>query len=78
MRRQEDQANHSQARTLWFSYNKQSKNTYNSTYGNYMKIGIYKWAWSQNLPSDVTKRHMYYDALRIADGSGSYATVAPR
>jgi len=59
-------------------YNKQGKNTYNSTYGNYMKIGIYKWAWSQNKPSDVTKRHMYYDALRIADGSGSYAAVAPR
>ena len=59
-------------------YNKQGKNTYNSTYGNYMKIGIYKWAWSQNKPSDVTKRHMYYDALRIADGRGSYSAVAPR
>ena len=59
-------------------YNKQGKNTYNSTYGNYMKIGIYKWAWSQGKPSDVTERHMYHDTLRIADGSGSYAAVAPR
>jgi Polysaccharide lyase len=59
-------------------YNKQGKNTYSSTYGNYMKIGIYKWAWSQGKPSDVTERHMYYDALKIADGSGSYAAVAPR
>jgi hypothetical protein len=58
--------------------NKQGKNTYNSTYGNYMKIGIYKWAWSQGKPSDTTERHMYHDALRIADGSGSYAAVAPR
>lgn len=58
--------------------NKRGKNTYNSAYGNYMKIGIYKWAWSQNRPSDVDKRHMYYDALRIADGRGSYAAVAPR
>ena len=59
-------------------YNKQGKNTYSSSYGNYMKIGIYKWAWSQGKPSDVTERHMYYDALRIADSSGSYSAVAPR
>jgi len=59
--------------------NKQGKNTYNDPqHGNYMKFGIYKWAWSQNKPSDVVERHMYYDALRIADQRGSYDAVKPR
>ena len=46
------------------------------TYGNYMKFGIYKWPW-MNGPSDTTSRVLYYDELRIADGSGSYAAVSP-
>jgi Polysaccharide lyase len=48
---------------------------------NYIKIGIYKWPWSQptpNPPSEVTHRRMYADELRIADGTGRYDAVAPR
>jgi polysaccharide lyase-like protein len=45
--------------------------------GNYMKIGIYKWGWSQGNPSDTVRRVMYLDEVRIADGSGSYEQVAP-
>jgi hypothetical protein len=36
-----------------------------------MKIGIYKWPWNPNwtgVPSQVDKRVMYYDELRIANG----------
>lgn len=48
-------------------------------HGNYMKIGIYKWKWAGPHPaSDVTKRVLFHDALRIADASGSYVAVAPR
>jgi hypothetical protein len=52
-------------------------NKFNDGKGNYMKCGIYKWPWSQNRPSDTTKRVMYYDELRIADERGSYNAVAP-
>jgi hypothetical protein len=57
--------------------NRTGKNTYESSYGNYMKIGIYKWDWSQSKPSDTTRRVMFHDQLRVADASGDYATVAP-
>jgi Polysaccharide lyase len=58
--------------------NKAGKNTYHDpNHGNYMKIGIYKWDWSQGRPSDTTRRVMYHDELRVADASGGYATVAP-
>jgi hypothetical protein len=55
---------------------KLGKNTYNDpNRGNYLKFGIYKWDWSQNNPSDTTKRVMFYDELRIADQRGSYQAV---
>jgi hypothetical protein len=47
------------------------QNKFNDGKGNYMKIGIYKWPWNPNwtgVPSQVDKRVMYYDELRIADG----------
>ena len=47
-------------------------------HGNYMVIGVYKWPWSQNKPSDTTRRIMYVDELRVADQRGSYQAVAPR
>lgn len=48
-------------------------------FGNYMKIGIYKWPWNPQIPSppSPSRRVMYHDALRIVDGAGSYADVAP-
>jgi polysaccharide lyase-like protein len=47
-------------------------------WGNYMKIGIYKWAWSSSIGA-TTKRVMFHDEVRVADGtSGSKDAVAPR
>ena len=59
-------------------FNKIGTNTYRSSTGNYLKIGIYKWDWSQNHPSDTTRRVMYVDELRVSDSRGSYRAVAPR
>jgi hypothetical protein len=58
---------------------KNGKNNYTDpAHGNYMKFGIYKWAWSQGKPSDTSRRVMFYDELRIADQTGTYGTVRPR
>jgi hypothetical protein len=46
--------------------------------GNYFKMGIYKWPWSQGRPSDTDHRTMFVDELRIADEQGSYDAVKPR
>jgi hypothetical protein len=46
-------------------------------HGNYMKVGLYKWPWSQHKPSDTTRRVLYLDELRTADEHGSYDAVAP-
>lgn len=49
-------------------------------FGNYTKIGIYKWPWHQansNPPSNQQQRVMFHDELRIANKNGSYALVAP-
>lgn len=46
-------------------------------HGNYMKVGLYKWAWSQGKPSDTQQRVLFFDELRIAGASGSYEQVAP-
>ncbi len=63
--------------TKVFTYN--GVTNYNLPEGNYMKLGIYKWPWT-NRPgsSSVTKRVLYIDEFRIAGETGSYATVAPR
>jgi hypothetical protein len=45
--------------------------------GNYMVLGIYKWFWSQNKPTDATNRVLYVDELRIADQTGTKDKVAP-
>jgi hypothetical protein len=49
--------------------------------GNYLVLGPYKWPWSQagyQPASTTTNRVLYADELRVADGRGSYAAVAPR
>jgi hypothetical protein len=47
-------------------------------HGNYLVIGIYKWPWfPKQQASDTTNRVLYTDEVRTADGSGSYAQVAP-
>jgi hypothetical protein len=59
-------------------FQKQGKNTHlDPRHGNYMKIGIYKWDWSQGKPSSTTRRIMYYDELRIAAGPNRYKQVIP-
>lgn len=53
----------------------------NTTAGNYMKIGIYKWPWSDKTvtpPSSEVRRVMFHDEVRIADHRGSYELVRPR
>jgi hypothetical protein len=60
--------------------NKAGKTTYDVVPGNqytYMKIGLYKWDWAQNKPSDTTSRLMFHDEVRIADGTNAYSVVAP-
>jgi hypothetical protein len=46
-------------------------------HGNYILLGIYKWPWRGNRATDSKNRVLYTDELRITDGSGSYAVVAP-
>lgn len=41
-------------------------NTYRSDHGVYLKVGIYKWDWSQKNPTDTSRRFLYLDELRIA------------
>jgi hypothetical protein len=56
------------------------KNTY-AGYGNYIKIGIYKWDWPPGPPqteSLTQQRVMPHDELRIAEENGHYAAVEPR
>lgn len=50
---------------------------YNDKTGVYIKVGNYKrpWAWG---PTDVSYRLHYLDDFRVADGSSSYAEVAPQ
>jgi Polysaccharide lyase len=53
-------------------------NTYNNQGNNYFQWGIYKWPWTNNGTTDVSKRIVYNDELRIGDSNSSYAEVAPR
>jgi hypothetical protein len=58
-------------------FQKRGKNTYDG-WGNYMKIGIYKWWNDENRSQSITtERIMYHDQVRIADENGSYTDVAP-
>ena len=56
----------------------QGPNTYNDQKSLYLKVGVYKWPWKAlPNPADVAGRVIYYDEVRIAPASGSYAAVAP-
>jgi hypothetical protein len=60
-------------------YDVNGKNKDGDDPGVYMKFGIYKWDWKSNpTRSVVDNRILFHDALRIADHTGSYASVAPR
>ncbi|MCA9362893.1 polysaccharide lyase, partial [Candidatus Kaiserbacteria bacterium] len=42
----------------------------------FLKIGDYKWRWFTS-PTSVTRRVLYHDEIRIAEGSGGYDLVNP-
>jgi hypothetical protein len=50
-------------------------NNYNTQQAGYVKLGIYKWSWSN---TRITSRVVGYDAVKIAGKGGSYSMVAPR
>jgi hypothetical protein len=43
----------------------------------YFKFGIYKWDWNDGQATQTRQRVMYYDALRLGDGSANLADVDP-
>ncbi|HEY1023908.1 MAG TPA: malectin domain-containing carbohydrate-binding protein [Sphingobacteriaceae bacterium] len=53
------------------------RNNYRDLKGNYFKIGVYKYAWTDGYASTTTTRTLYYDDVKIGDGTSSYADVAP-
>lgn len=50
-----------------------------TTYGAYMRTGLYKWPWNptSSIVSTTTKRVMYVDDVRIGNQSATYYDVAP-
>ncbi len=52
-------------------------NTTNDQLGVYFKMGLYKWPWSQNQPSDTVRRVIYHDEVRFTDAAGSLQAVSP-
>ncbi len=58
-------------------YRSTGPNTTNDAVGNYFKMGIYKWDWWQQKPSQTTSRVIYHDEFRVDDAGGSLDTVSP-
>ncbi|GIH96869.1 heparin lyase I family protein [Planobispora siamensis] len=58
-------------------YRTTGPNTTNDVVGNYFKMGLYKWDWSDGRVSDTTRRVIYHDEYRVDDASGSLDTVSP-
>jgi Polysaccharide lyase len=53
-------------------------NIYKTSYGAYMKTGIYKWPWkSGSYGSTTTNRVVYIDDVRIGNSLATYNDVAP-
>lgn len=52
-------------------------NCYVDDAGPYMKIGLYKYDWKGGTDTGADSRTLYVDDVRVADASGSYASVAP-
>ena len=50
-------------------------NAYKTMQPGFVKMGIYKWSWSN---TSIGRRVVGYDAMRIAGKGGSYSMVAPR
>ncbi|WP_153054167.1 heparin lyase I family protein [Planomonospora sphaerica] len=58
-------------------YRTTGPNTTNDVVGNYFKMGVYKWDWSDGRASDTTRRVVYHDEYRVDDASGSLDAVSP-
>jgi hypothetical protein len=55
-------------------------NAFNDIQGNYLKVGIYKWAWDPQYfdgKSTCKQREIFIDALRIGNENASYNAVTP-
>lgn len=50
---------------------------YVDSIGPYLKVGLYKFGWQNKADTGADSRTLYVDDIRIADSSGSYASVAP-
>lgn len=53
------------------------RNNYRAERGNFFKIGIYKYPWTQNVVSGTDSRRLYYDEIRIGDERSSFSAVSP-
>ena len=53
-------------------------NYYNDESGPYFKMGIYKWGWSRNKPSQTEERIVYFDEVRVGSAESSFEQVSPR
>ncbi|UXY14277.1 heparin lyase I family protein [Chitiniphilus purpureus] len=52
-------------------------NSYNDQNQKYFKIGLYKWDWNNGVATQTNYRKLYIDDVRITQGNGVYADVAP-
>jgi len=65
-------------------YSRKGPNTYNDAKGPFMKMGLYEPVWRKNYPwkkavtASKPKEHtLYFDAVKIAKGSGAAKLVQP-
>jgi Ca2+-binding RTX toxin-like protein len=52
-------------------------NSFNDATGPYLKFGDYKWAWESASDTGADSRTIYFDDVRIGNGSAGYNTVTP-
>jgi hypothetical protein len=53
-------------------------NMYNDAKLPYWKLGVYKWLWNDNGTTDVSKRILYYDNIRIGNEKASLAHMTSK
>ncbi|WP_188503262.1 polysaccharide lyase, partial [Pontibacter amylolyticus] len=50
-------------------------NSYNDVNLPYWKVGLYKWVWNGNVKSDVSKRVLFFDNIRIGTAGATLADM---
>lgn len=63
-------------------FKRNGPNTYNNKVGNYLKIGLYKPSWRKNYKWKGSKgsakvHTLYFDEIKVAEGSNSLSLVSP-